>query len=128
MPIKRRVSKRRAFTLTPEVFGAFDAGDEYELRRALGLPPWHASPLDTDLAGPAPYGPATCWAMSPARLRSKFAVKSWRRTSELGRKEDAWENMADNEKTPQKKAVASPAPKRRSTDRQNRLARSKIDP
>ncbi|UQR65093.1 hypothetical protein LRP30_07510 [Bradyrhizobium sp. C-145] len=57
MPIKRRVSKRRAMTLTPEVFAAFDAGDEYALRRALALPPWHASPLWLDLDGHAPYGP-----------------------------------------------------------------------
>ncbi|NLS69610.1 hypothetical protein E3H11_11915 [Bradyrhizobium brasilense] len=51
MPVKRRVSKRRAIVFTPEVYAAFDAGDEYALRRALGLPPWHASPLDGDLDG-----------------------------------------------------------------------------
>ena len=27
----------------PEVFAAFDAGDKHGLRRALKLPPWHAS-------------------------------------------------------------------------------------
>jgi hypothetical protein len=59
----------RAHQLTPEVFAAFEAGDENTLRRALKLPPWHASPLDPDLAGPAPYGQTTCWAMSrPAAL------------------------------------------------------------
>ena len=64
MPVKRRKSKMRAHQFTPEVFAAFDAGDEYTLRRSLKLPPWHASPLDEDLAGPAPYGPETCWAIS----------------------------------------------------------------
>ena len=64
MPAKKRKSKMRAYQFTPEVFAAFEAGDEYTLRRSLKLPPWHASPLDTDLAGPAPYGPETCWAIS----------------------------------------------------------------
>ena len=50
MPVKKRKSKMRAHLFTPEVFAAFDAGDKYALRRALKLPPWHASPLDTDLA------------------------------------------------------------------------------
>jgi hypothetical protein len=56
MPVKRRKSKIKAHFLTPEVFAAFDAGDEYALRRTLMLPPWHASPLDSDLVGPPPYG------------------------------------------------------------------------
>ena len=64
MPVKRRKSKMRAHQLTPEVFAAFDAGDKNALRRALKLPHWHASPLDTDPAGPAPYGHETCWAIS----------------------------------------------------------------
>jgi hypothetical protein len=37
--LKRRKSKMKAHQLTPEVFAAFDAGDEYSLRRALRLPP-----------------------------------------------------------------------------------------
>jgi hypothetical protein len=75
MPVKRRKSKMRAHQLTPEVFAAFDAGDEYALRRALKLPLWHASPLDTDLAGPAPYGPETGWAMSrPAALEIRQEI------------------------------------------------------
>ena len=64
MPVKRRKPKIRTHQLTPEVFAAFEAGDEYALHRSLKLPPWHASPLDTNLAGPAPYGPETCWALS----------------------------------------------------------------
>jgi hypothetical protein len=59
MPVKRRKSKMRTQQLTPEVFAAFDAGDEYALRRALNLPPWHASPLWEDLDGPPPYGDAS---------------------------------------------------------------------
>jgi hypothetical protein len=55
MPVKRRKSKTKLYTLTPDA--AFDAGDEYALSRALGLPPWHASPLWEDLEGPPPYGP-----------------------------------------------------------------------
>ena len=58
MPVKRRKSKMRAQQLTPEVFAAFDASDEYALRRALKLPPWHASPLWDDLGGRPPYGDA----------------------------------------------------------------------
>ena len=49
----------RAQQLTPEVFAAFDAGDEYVLRRALKLPPWHASPQWDDLDGSPPYGDAS---------------------------------------------------------------------
>ena len=67
MPVKRRRSKARTMTLTPEAFAAFDAGDEHSLRRALGLPPWHASPLDNDLAGPPPYAAGTCWATTRPR-------------------------------------------------------------
>jgi len=75
MPVKRRKSKIKARLPTPEVFAAFDAGDEWALRRALKLPPWHASPLDTDLAGPAPYGPETCWAMSrPDALELRLEI------------------------------------------------------
>lgn len=59
MPAKRRTSKRRAFMLTPMVLAAFDAGDENALRRALNLPPWHASPLWGDLDGSPPYGEDT---------------------------------------------------------------------
>ncbi|MCC8972161.1 hypothetical protein [Bradyrhizobium brasilense] len=62
MPVKRRVSKRRSFTLTPEVSAAFEAGDQLALHRALGLKPWQPSPLRDDLEGPAPYGPPElCW-------------------------------------------------------------------
>ena len=39
MPAKKRKSKKRAHQFTPEVFAAFEAGDEYSLRRALRLPP-----------------------------------------------------------------------------------------
>lgn len=42
--------------LTPEVLAAFDAGDQNALRCALHLPPWHASPLWTDLDGAPSYG------------------------------------------------------------------------
>jgi len=75
MPVKRRKSKIRAHRLTPEVFAAFDAGDEWTLRRALHLPPWHASPLQTDLAAPAPYNPEGCWAMTrPAALEMRREI------------------------------------------------------
>ena len=75
MPVKRRKSKMKALQLTPEVFAAFDAGDKNALRRALKLPHWHASPLDTNLAGPAPYGPETCWAISrPDALEIRLEI------------------------------------------------------
>jgi hypothetical protein len=60
VPVKRRKSKQRAIQLTPEVFAAFEAGDGYALRRALSLPPWHASPIDEDLVGPT-YGENLLW-------------------------------------------------------------------
>jgi hypothetical protein len=56
VPVKRRKSKLKAFKITPEVVAAFEAGDEQALACALKLPPWHASPLWTDLAGKAHYG------------------------------------------------------------------------
>lgn len=75
MPIKRRISKKRSAQLTPEVFAAFDAGDDYSLRRALHLPPWHASPLDEELAGSAACGAETCWALSrPAALELRLEI------------------------------------------------------
>ena len=58
-------SRRHQFT--PEVFAAFEAGDEYTLRRSLKLPPWHASPLDTDLEGPPPYGGEGLMRIKPGR-------------------------------------------------------------
>jgi hypothetical protein len=59
VPVKRRKSKIKPYKLTPEVFAAFDAGDELALRRALLLPPWHASPLWDDLEGEPPYAGET---------------------------------------------------------------------
>ena len=54
MPVKRRVAKSGRTDLPPKCFAAFEADDEWALARALKLPPWHASPLDESLAGPAP--------------------------------------------------------------------------
>jgi hypothetical protein len=87
MPVKRRKSKMKAHQLTPEVFAAFDAGDEYTLRRALKLPPWHASPLWEDLEGPPPYGPdellinMTRPAALEIRREILAAIKATRRQS-----------------------------------------------
>ena len=61
MPVKRRGAKAKANRLTPEVFAAFDAKDEWALASALKLPPWHASPLDT---GPSPYPPTCSWSLT----------------------------------------------------------------
>jgi hypothetical protein len=75
MPVKRRKAKIKAHQLTPDVFAAFDAGDGVALSRALKLPPWHASPLDADLAGPAPYNHEGCWAMTrPAALEMRREI------------------------------------------------------
>jgi hypothetical protein len=76
MPVKKRKSKARQHLITDEVVALFSKcceiqkfGDEEfwaedggrrreyldasgELHRLLGLKPWHASPLDTDLAAP----------------------------------------------------------------------------
>ena len=45
MPVKRRNSKTRQHRITDEAVEAFQAGDYIALHRALGLPPWHPSPL-----------------------------------------------------------------------------------
>jgi hypothetical protein len=44
--------------LTPGVLAAFEAGDEHELARLLGLKPWEITPLDAD-DGESPYAPGT---------------------------------------------------------------------
>ena len=73
MPIKRRRPKNRVPQLSPEVFASFEAGDKYALRRALGLPPWHASPIETDLDRPAEYPEG--WASTrPAALELRLAI------------------------------------------------------
>jgi hypothetical protein len=109
MPVKRRKSKARPWTITPEVVELFerctdlapirsacirseracrspDQGRhcsecaEYieksrQLDRLLNLPPWSASPLDTDLEGPAPYNKTGCWAESrPAALEIRREI------------------------------------------------------
>jgi hypothetical protein len=99
MPVKKRKPKARQHVITDQVvalfrkcceiqkfgdedFWAEDGGRrrEYldaagELRRLLGLPPWSASPLDTDLAGPAPYNQDGCWAMTrPAALEMRREI------------------------------------------------------
>ena len=59
MPVKRRNSKARPNRITPESVEAFRAGDYMALHRALGLPPWHPSPLpdSVDALGVNPKGP-----------------------------------------------------------------------
>jgi hypothetical protein len=75
MPVKRRVAKSGRTDLPPKCFAAFEADDEWALARALKLPPWLPSPLDESLAGPAPYGPGTCWAISrPDALEIRLEI------------------------------------------------------
>jgi hypothetical protein len=99
MPVKKRKPKARQHVITDEVvalfrkcceiqkygdqdFWAEDGGRrrEYldaksELHSLLKLPPWHASPLSTDLAGPAPYNDGGCWAMTrPTALEMRRAI------------------------------------------------------
>jgi hypothetical protein len=59
MPAKKRKSKMRGQRLTPEVFAAFDVGDKYALRRALGLSLFsrHRRPSYSSAAAP---GPCAC--------------------------------------------------------------------
>jgi hypothetical protein len=42
--------------VTGDAVALYRAGDWLGLHRALGLPPWHASPLDVDQACPWPTG------------------------------------------------------------------------
>jgi hypothetical protein len=67
--MKRRAAKVKTHRITPEAIEAFRAGDYDRLHRALGLPPWHPSPLPLEVHGlgvnqrpvaPAPGGCA--WA------------------------------------------------------------------
>lgn len=52
MPLKRRAAKNRSL-ITPAAVEAFKVEDWMALHRALGLKPWHVSPLDA--VGPCPY-------------------------------------------------------------------------
>ena len=61
MPAKRRQPKTRPNSITPEAIAAFRNRDSVALRRALGLKPWEANPLDVERADaelgiPSPYG------------------------------------------------------------------------
>ena len=79
MPVKRRISKRRAFMLTPEMIARFEAGDRDALYRAMGVFPYTLpSPLDEDLEGPPPYGPPEmCWNQArPRMLEIRKAILS----------------------------------------------------
>ena len=58
MPTKRRTSKQRQYAATPGAVDAFVADDRTALHRALGLPPWCASPLDAEGECPWPAGSA----------------------------------------------------------------------
>jgi hypothetical protein len=64
MPSKRRTAKRRDHAITPEAVAAFRRGDRTALHRALGLKPWHASPLHAE--GEAPWSDSTMGAKSGA--------------------------------------------------------------
>jgi hypothetical protein len=62
MPSKRRTTKRRDHAITPEAVAAFRRGDRAALHRALGLKPWHPSPLSAE--GEAPWSDSTMGAKS----------------------------------------------------------------
>jgi hypothetical protein len=69
VPIKRRTPKRRDHPITPEAISAFRRGDEAALHRALGLKPWHPSPLQA--GGDSPW------------TGSSMGAKSWALATEL---------------------------------------------
>jgi hypothetical protein len=62
MPSKRRTAKRCDHAITPEAVAAFRRGDQAALHRALGLKPWHPSPLRAE--GEAPWSGSTMGAKS----------------------------------------------------------------
>ncbi|KFG71037.1 hypothetical protein [Microvirga sp. BSC39] len=53
MPVKRRLDKSRSHRITQEAIEAFVEKDMWGLHHALGLPPWHMSPL---LRSQDPFG------------------------------------------------------------------------
>ncbi|HET9473378.1 MAG TPA: hypothetical protein VFO82_05760 [Steroidobacteraceae bacterium] len=60
MPTKRTKRARPQLRrITPEALQAFRDEDELALHRALGLKPWHRSPLDVDLRVKPPTETAT---------------------------------------------------------------------
>lgn len=69
MPVKRRQPKRREHAITPEAVAAFKRGDVVGLHRALGLKPWHPSPLSA--GGDCPWH------------SSSMGAKSWSLATEL---------------------------------------------
>ncbi len=58
MPARRGQVRRNENAITHDAADAFVAGDEAALHRALGLPPWCASPLDAEGECPWPAGSA----------------------------------------------------------------------
>lgn len=62
MPVKRRKAKRAEHPITPEAIAAFRRRDRVGLHRALGLKPWHPSPLDA--GGDCPWHSGSMGAKS----------------------------------------------------------------
>jgi hypothetical protein len=73
MPIKRRRAKRTEHAITPEAIAAFRRGDRECLHRALGLKPWHPSPLEAEGDTPWTGGSmgAKSWALA-VELRAEL--------------------------------------------------------
>ncbi|MEP7241747.1 MAG: hypothetical protein ABI697_12745 [Devosia sp.] len=63
MAVKRRVSKTVEHRITAAALDAFRAGDETALHKALGLKPWHPSPLDDHNPYPPGAAASLTWPM-----------------------------------------------------------------
>lgn len=62
MPTKRRAAKGRTNRITRQAVEAFTAGDVQALHRALGLKPWHPSPLEAERPSAPLWTGGTVWA------------------------------------------------------------------
>lgn len=73
MPVKKRTAKARRHRITVEAVTAFQAGDRIALHRALGLKPWHPSPLDVVEGNEYPAGTGGAeWRSLAVKLRDEL--------------------------------------------------------
>jgi hypothetical protein len=84
MPVKRRASKARRRKITPEAVEAYRQRDLWGLHKALGLPPWHVSPLPWP---ECPYG--VHQGPTPITLRGRAMAATWEAAQALQREFEA---------------------------------------
>jgi hypothetical protein len=90
MPVKQRKAKGRAHKITAEAIAAWKSSDYMALHRALGPPPWQASPLPDTIISlgvseetaaavdpDSTYGFEDSYAVAVALQRELIAAAGW---------------------------------------------------